>query len=93
NPDNADDAGNTGFLAWRNAWEIPALTEKTAAAVVENDRDIRAKMYEDIQREHQATSPFGVMFQKIEQTGLQNNVKGLSLGGAITAAAYWKVTK
>ncbi|MEP0521571.1 MAG: ABC transporter substrate-binding protein [Hyphomicrobiales bacterium] len=93
NPDNADEAGNTGFLAWRNAWDIPALTEKTAAAVVENDREKRAEMYREIQREHQKTSPFGVMFQKIEQTARQDNVKGFSIGAATTAAAYWNVTK
>jgi peptide/nickel transport system substrate-binding protein len=50
-------------------------------------------MYEAIQREHQQTSPFAVMFQKIEQTGRSENVQGLSLGGAITAVSYWNVTK
>lgn len=93
NPDNSDEAGATGLLAWRNAWSIPAMSEATLAAVVENDRAKRAAMYEAIQREHQQTSPFAVMFQKIEQTGRQDNVHGLSLGGAITAVSYWTVTK
>ncbi len=93
NPDNSDEAGATGLLAWRNAWDIPEMSEATLAAVVEPDRDTRAAMYEDIQREHQQTSPFAVMFQKIEQTGRQENVQGLSLGGAITAVSYWTVTK
>ncbi len=93
NPDNSDEAGATGLLAWRNAWDIPAMSEATLAAVVENDRDTRAAMYEAIQREHQQTSPFAVMFQKIEQTGRSENVQGLSLGGAITAVSYWNVTK
>jgi len=93
NPDNSDEAGATGLLAWRNAWDIPEMSNATLAAVVENDRDTRAAMYEAIQREHQQTSPFAVMFQKIEQTGRSENVQGLSLGGAITAVSYWTVTK
>jgi peptide/nickel transport system substrate-binding protein len=93
NQDNRDEAGLTGQLAWRNAWDIPKISEDTLAAVVENDRDVRARMYESIQREHQKVSPFAIMFQKIEQTGRQNNVKNLNLGGAITAVSYWVVTK
>ncbi len=93
NPDNSDEAGLTGILAWRNAWDIPEMTKETLAAVVENDRDVRAQMYEKIQREHQATSPFAIMYQKIEQTGRAENVQGLNLGGAITAVSYWNVTK
>lgn len=93
NPVNTDEAAATGLLAWRNAWGIPEMSEATLAAVVENDRDTRAAMYEALQREHQMVSPFAVMFQKIEQTGRADNVQGLSLGGAITAASYWAVTK
>ena len=93
NPDNADEAGHTGMLAWRNAWDIPEMTAATLAAVVENDRDTRAAMYEQIQRDHQATSPFAIMYQKIEQTGRADNVQGLNLGGAITAVSYWAVSK
>jgi peptide/nickel transport system substrate-binding protein len=93
NPDNSDAAGATGLLAWRNAWGIPDMSNDTLAAVVEGDRDKRAAMYEALQREHQKVSPFAVMFQKIEQNGLQDNVTGWSMGGAITGAAYWDVTK
>jgi peptide/nickel transport system substrate-binding protein len=50
-------------------------------------------MYEGIQREFQKTAPFAVMYQKIEQTGRQSNVKNLNLGGAITSVSYWPVTK
>ncbi len=93
NPDNSDEAGATGLLAWRNAWAIPEMSNETLAAVIENDRDTRAAMYEALQREHQQVSPFAIMFQKIEQTGRAENVQGLSLGGAITAVSYWNVTK
>lgn len=93
NPDNTDEAGATGLLAWRNAWDTGGLTEKVAAAVVEGDRDTRAKMYSDIQAEFRDVAPFAVLFQKIEQTGRSEAVQNLNLGGAITAVSYWPVSK
>ncbi len=93
NPDNSDEAQATGLLAWRNSWDTGGLTEKVDAAVIEGDRDVRAQMYSDIQAEFRDTSPFAVMFQKIEQTGLRDNVANLNLGGATTAVSYWPVTK
>ena len=93
NPVNTDDAGATGLLAWRNAWDTGGLTAKVEAAVIEGDRDTRAKMYADIQAEFRDTAPFAVLFQKIEQTGRSETVKNLNLGGAITAVSYWPVTK
>ncbi|MDE4096560.1 ABC transporter substrate-binding protein [Phaeobacter gallaeciensis] len=93
NPDNSDEANATGLLAWRNAWDTAGLTEKTAAAVVEGDTEKRAEMYHEIQAEFRDKSPFAVMFQKVEQAGVAENVEGLSLGGAITAVSYWSVTK
>ncbi len=93
NPDNSDEAQATGLLAWRNAWDTGGLTEKVAAAVVEGDRDVRAKMYLDIQTEFRDISPFAIMFQRIEQTGRREGVEHLNLGGAITAVSYWPVTK
>lgn len=93
NPDNADAAKATGILAWRNSWHLPEMSKATKAAVQESDRSKRATMYEAIQRDHQKRSPFAVMFQKIEQVGRRDNVKGFSLGSAISNAAYWQVTK
>lgn len=93
NPDNSDAAKATGLLAWRNSWDTAGLTEKTAAAVIENDRDVRNKMYRDIQATFREKSPFAVMFQKIEQAAMGATVKNLNLGGAITAVSYWPVTK
>jgi peptide/nickel transport system substrate-binding protein len=93
NPDNSDEAKATGLLAYRNAWDTGGLTEKVAAAVIEGDRDTRAKMYADIQSEFRDIAPFAVLFQKIEQTGRNKVVKNLNLGGAITAVSYWPVTK
>ena len=93
NPDNSDEAGATGLLAWRNAWSIPEMSEKTLAAVVENDTDARREMYLDLQREHQQVSPFGIMFQQIEQNGMGASVENFVAGGATTAVSYWVITK
>ena len=93
NPDNSDAANATGLLAWRNSWDTGGLTEKVAAAVVENDRDVRSKMYADIQAQFRDTAPFAVMFQKIEQTAQRDNVQNVNLGGATTAVSYWPITK
>ena len=93
NPDNSDEAQATGLLAWRNAWDTGGLTEKSAAAVTENDREKRAQMYMDIQAEFREISPFVVMFQQIEQSAQRDNVMNFSTGQAITSASYWQVTK
>jgi len=93
NPDNSDEAGATGLLAWRNAWVIPEMSEKTLGAVVENDTETRAEMYRELQREHQQTSPFGVMFQQIEQNGMQSSVENFVAGGATTAVSCRVITK
>ncbi len=93
NPDNSDEAKATGLLAYRNAWSPGALGEKTSLAVTEGDVDKRRQMYEEIQREFLQVAPFAIMFQKIEQAGMAKSVSNLVLGGAITAASYWPVTK
>ncbi|MEM7489107.1 MAG: ABC transporter substrate-binding protein [Pseudomonadota bacterium] len=93
NPDNSDEANATGLLAWRNSWDTGGLTEKVEAAVVENDRATREQMYADIQAEFRETSPFVIMFQKIEQAAMRENVENVNLGGATTAVSYWVIEK
>jgi peptide/nickel transport system substrate-binding protein len=93
NPNNADDSGLTGKLAWRNSWEIPEMTAKTAAAVLEQDPAKRAEMYEEIQREHQKTSPFVIMFQDIEVIAERDNVAGTIWGPSFDDNKYWKAHK
>ncbi len=93
NPDNSDEAGATGLLAWRNSWDTGGLTEKVEAAVTENDRDARVQAYLDIQSQFRDTSPFVIMFQQIEQSALRENVENWSTGQAVSDAAYWQVTK
>jgi hypothetical protein len=78
NPDNSDEAQATGVLAWRNAWPAEETNDLTNAAVLEQDADTRAGMYEEIQRIHQQVSPFAMMFQQIEQVALRSNVEGFS---------------
>jgi peptide/nickel transport system substrate-binding protein len=92
NPDNSD-GGPAGKLAWRNAWEIPELTEKTAAAVLEQDAAKRAEMYQEMQREVQETGPFVIMFQDIELIAERSNVQGMIWGPAFDDNKYWQGSK
>lgn len=93
NPDNRDEAGATGFLAWRTAWDPADLGPMTEAAVVEKDGDKRKAMYEEIQRKHRDSSAFVLMFQQKSQTGLRDNVQNFYTGGATDSVVYWLVTK
>lgn len=92
NPDNSDDAKSKP-LAWRNSWDIPEMTKMADAAVLESDPAKRAEMYLAIQREHQQTSPFVIMFQDIEVTAMRKNVKGFVIGPAFDDNRYAGVTK
>ena len=93
NPDNSDAANNTGYLAWRNAYDPGEMTAMSKAAALERDPAKRKAMYEEIEKKHRETSPFILMFQQARNTGLRANVKDFYTGGAIDAAAYWLVTK
>jgi peptide/nickel transport system substrate-binding protein len=90
NPDNSDAANLPGKLAWRNAWEIPEMTAETEAAVLERDPAKRAALYEAIQREHQKTSPFVIMFQDIEVIAERDDVVGMIWGPSFDDNKYWK---
>ena len=57
-------------LAWRNAWDVPELTEKTKAALLEKDAGKRAAIYEELQKAVLDTSPFVIIFQQTEVAGL-----------------------
>jgi peptide/nickel transport system substrate-binding protein len=92
NSDNSDDA-SAKPLAWRNAWDIPEMTEKTKAAVLEKDAAKRAQMYEELQREHQQVSPFVIMFQQIEVWGIRKNVDGIIIGPSFDTNYFYKATK
>jgi peptide/nickel transport system substrate-binding protein len=89
NYDNSDDT-KSKTLAWRNDWDIPEMTKQTLAAVLERDAGKRAKMYEDIQREHLKVSPFVIMAQDIEVISARSNVKGMIWGPSFDDNRYWK---
>jgi len=92
NIDNSDNA-KAKPLAWRNAWDIPELSNKTDAAVQERDPAKRKQMYLDIQKEHQAVSPFVIMFQDIEMSAERAHVKDFILGPSFDSNFYRFVTK
>ncbi|OYX45210.1 MAG: ABC transporter substrate-binding protein [Rhodobacterales bacterium 32-67-9] len=92
NPDNSDDATSKP-LAWRNAWDIPEMTKMADAAMLEGDAAKRAEMYLEIQREHQETSPFVIMFQEIEVSAMRNNVNGFIVGPSFNDNNFAHVTK
>jgi len=92
NADNGEDA-KSKTLAWRNAWDIPAMTKTTQANVLESDAAKRATVYGDLQREHQKVSPFVIMFQQIEVTAERKNVKGWVIGPSSDTNFYAPITK
>ena len=92
NPDNSDDAKSKP-LAWRNAWDIPEMTRQADAAVLERDADKRAAMYLAIQKDHQMTSPFVIMFQEIEVAVMRKNVNGYVIGPSFDDNRFTGVTK
>jgi peptide/nickel transport system substrate-binding protein len=79
NPDNGDDSP-AKTLAWRNAWDLPELTAKTKAALLERDNAKRAALYEELQKSVRETGPFVMIFQQTEVAGLRGNVEGYKLG-------------
>lgn len=92
NPDNSDE-GTNKTLAWRNAWDIPELSKKTEAAVLEKDTKKRADMYIELQKEIQENSPFVIMFQDIEILGKRANVNGFVLGPSFDSNFFKDTTK
>ncbi|WP_374939334.1 ABC transporter substrate-binding protein [Mesorhizobium sp. NBSH29] len=79
NPDNSDE-GKSKTLAWRNAWDVPELTTKTEAALLERDPAKRAEMYKELQKAVLDDGPFVVIFQQTEVAGLRSNLKDFKLG-------------
>ena len=69
------------------------MTALTAAAVLEHDPDVRSTMYQEIQREHQAISPFVIMFQDIELIASRKGVDGMIWGPSFDDNKYGKASK
>jgi peptide/nickel transport system substrate-binding protein len=92
NVDNRDDA-KSKTLAWRNSWDSPEMTKRTAAAVIERDAEKRVGIYQDLQKEHQAVSPFVIMFQQIEVAARRANVDGFVIGPSFDNNFYKDIVK
>jgi peptide/nickel transport system substrate-binding protein len=71
---NRDNTHNT--IAKQAGWVIPELSDKTAAAVKEQDPDKRAALYQDLQRKIQASSPYVLLLQDSDQIVLASNLTG-----------------
>lgn len=92
NPDNSDNAA-TKTLAWRNSWDIPEMTKRAEAAVVERDGEKRAAMYEALERDHQKSSPFVIMFQQIEVSANRKSATGFIIGPSFDTNLYAGIAK
>jgi peptide/nickel transport system substrate-binding protein len=92
NLDNSDNA-KSKTLAWRNSWDIPEMTRQTQAALRERDAKKREAMYQAIQREHQRTSPFIIMFQQIEVAAHAKGVDGFVMGPSFENNLYAGIRK
>ena len=92
NPDNSDE-GKFKTLAWRNAWDIPELTKKTEAALLEKDGAKRAAMYQELQKTILAESPFIIIHQQLEVAGMSSKLKNYKLGPSFDTNYVGMVTK
>jgi peptide/nickel transport system substrate-binding protein len=92
NPDNGDDA-KTKSSAWRNAWDIPALTRQSDAAALERDGAQRAKLYQSLQAEFRKASPFVMLYQQTEVAAHRANVEGLKIGPTADSTYVYLVGK
>ncbi len=92
NPDNGDNAKSKP-LAWRNAWDIPEMTKKADAAVLERDANKRKAMYQELQADHRKNSPFVIIGQMIETAAIRSNVKDFKIGPTSDATYMFKVSK
>jgi peptide/nickel transport system substrate-binding protein len=92
NPDNSDDA-KTKPLAWRNAWNVPELTKKADAAVLERDAGKRKTMYEEMQADFRQNSPFIMLFQEVEVAAMRSGVNNLVIGPTSDSTYMFKVVK
>ena len=92
NPSNADDAKSKP-LAWRNAWDIPEMTKKADAAVLERDANKRKSMYLELQADHRNSSPFVMIGQQIETAAVRSDIQGFKIGPTSDATYMFKVSK
>jgi peptide/nickel transport system substrate-binding protein len=69
------------------------MTARVAAAAAERDPERRRAAYEDLQREHQRTSPFLYMFQLIEVAAHRSDVSGYEIGPTADTNFFGNIVK
>ncbi|NTY35152.1 MULTISPECIES: ABC transporter substrate-binding protein [Burkholderia cepacia complex] len=92
NPDNSDKSSYK-MLAWRNSWDIPQLTKQTDTALAEPTAAKRAQLYQGMQKEVLARSPFVIMFEKVAQVATRPGVNGLEVGPINDLVSYRNLKK
>jgi peptide/nickel transport system substrate-binding protein len=92
NPDNSDKSAYK-MLAWRNSWNIPDLTKETNSALAESSTARRAELYQTMQKQMLANSPFVIMFQQVSQVAARPGVTGLEVGPINDLVSYRDLKK
>ncbi len=92
NVDNTDNA-KSKTLAWRNSWDIPDMTKIDPGGRPREGREEARGDYQQLQREHQKTSPFIIMFQESEVVAHHKGVDGLVIGPSFENNLYHAIKK
>ena len=92
NVDNSDGSYQP-TTTWRNGWQPPAaLSAEVVKARAESDPDKRNALYEDIQKQQQASSPIVETFQEVSQIAMKPDVTGY-VNGAIHDFVFYRLVK
>ncbi|CAB3772955.1 hypothetical protein [Paraburkholderia humisilvae] len=81
------------MLAWRNSWDIPDLTKETNEALAESSTAQRAQLYQTMQKQMLAHSPFVIMFQQVSQVAMRPGVSGIEVGPINDLVSYLHLKK
>ena len=92
NPDNSDNAPYKP-LARRNAWDIPQLTQRVNALMLETDTARREQGYIAIEKELQESSPFIFLFQLVDTWATRASITGITEGLLGDQIFYFNTTK
>jgi len=80
-------------LTWRLGWAPADLSRRVLEATRELDEVRRGQMYEALQRDARAESPFAFMFQAIQVLGLRAGVQNYRWGTRGTDTSFAATTK
>ncbi len=83
----------TQSVAWRAGWQIPTLSNRTLAAVEEENPAARARDYQVIQAEVQHNSPFIIALQERAVLVMRHDVKGYRQGLTADMVYYDRVLR